>query len=107
MNKLTTGRYVWRDGDFVRVEKKTRSAPQIMPDLPGYMSPLGDGYIEGRAARRESMKRNHVREVDPSERPEGAGISKTEAQAAAERAQLDARPAYAMPEHVRRRLLGG
>ena len=40
---------------------------QIMRDLPGYKSPLGTGWIEGRAARREDMKRGNCREVDPSE----------------------------------------
>lgn len=40
---------------------------QIMRDLPGYASPLGTGWIEGRAARREDLKRGNCREVDPSE----------------------------------------
>ncbi|QND42967.1 hypothetical protein HB770_20900 [Rhizobium leguminosarum bv. viciae] len=31
------------------------------------MSPLGDGVIDGRYARREHMKRTNTREVDPSE----------------------------------------
>jgi hypothetical protein len=38
-----------------------------MPDLPAYASPLGDGMIEGRSARREHLKRNGCRELDPSE----------------------------------------
>jgi len=45
----------------------TIAAPQVLPDLPAYVSPLGDGVIEGRAARREHLKRNGCREVDPSE----------------------------------------
>lgn len=32
-----------------------------------YMSPLGGGLVEDRSQRREEMKRNGVREVDPSE----------------------------------------
>jgi hypothetical protein len=67
--------YVWRDGRFV--DKKTGGPmatqhygvahPYVMSDLPAYVSPLGDGVVEGRAARREHLKRNGCREVDPSE----------------------------------------
>jgi hypothetical protein len=42
-------------------------APMVVSDLPAYKSPLGDGVIEGRYARREHLKRNNCREVDPSE----------------------------------------
>ena len=68
--------YVWRDG-LGFVDRKTGarmevpegelSAPAVVPDLPGYLSPLGTGLIEGRAARREDLKRGNCREVDPSE----------------------------------------
>lgn len=67
--------YVWRDDRFVN--KKTGEpmatmnwgicAPMVVPDTPAYKSPLGDGVIEGRAARREHLKRNNCREVEPSE----------------------------------------
>jgi hypothetical protein len=67
--------YVWRDGRFV--DKKTGGPmatqhygvanPYVMSDLPAYVSPLGDGVVEGRAARREHLKRNGCRETDPSE----------------------------------------
>ncbi len=43
------------------------SAPRVLSDIAAYRSPLGDGVIEGRAARREHLKRNNCREVDPSE----------------------------------------
>lgn len=43
--------------------------PQIMRDIPDYMSPMGTGLIAGRTQRREDMKVNNVREVDPSEKP--------------------------------------
>lgn len=68
--------YVWRDG-IGFVDKKTGermvlehgdiSCPAVISDLPAYMSPLGTGMIDGRAARREDLKRNNCREVDPSE----------------------------------------
>lgn len=41
--------------------------PIIVRDTAAYKSPLGDGVVEGRAARREHLKRNNCREVDPSE----------------------------------------
>lgn len=60
-----------RDGKFVltgHAAPRQRKAHNLMSDLPGYKSPLGDGkWIEGRSARREHMKRHGVREVDPSE----------------------------------------
>lgn len=66
--------YVFRNGHFVdkRTGKRmvTRGGialPYIASDLPAYASPLGDGVIEGRAARREHLKRNGMREIDPSE----------------------------------------
>ena len=65
--------YVWRSGRFV--DKQTGApmqtydrkpcAPMIVSDLPAYMSPLGTGLIDGRTARREDLKRNQCREVDP------------------------------------------
>ena len=62
-------RYVWRDGEWVEPAPRGRSdnGPMIMRDLPAYLSPLGDGWIEGRAARREHLKANNCREVDPGE----------------------------------------
>jgi hypothetical protein len=58
------------------VPARKRSAavpcPQVMPDMAGYVSPLSEpgerpAWIEGRHARREELKRNNCREVDPSE----------------------------------------
>jgi len=70
--------YVLRDGRYV--DKRTGepmlsdadrakpiAAPMVVSDLPAYASPLGDGVIEGRAARREHFKRTNTREVDKSE----------------------------------------
>lgn len=41
--------------------------PSIQRDTPAYKSPVGTGWIEGRAARREDLKRSGSREVDPGE----------------------------------------
>lgn len=73
--------YVLRDGQLVPkrlappllvIEPSSFPCPHIMSDLPAYESTLADPrgpkvMIEGRAARREEMKRHGVREVDPSE----------------------------------------
>lgn len=67
-------RYVRRDGQWV--EKSTGKlmevparivAPRVISDTPAYKSPLGTGWIDGRRARREDLKRNNCREVEPSE----------------------------------------
>jgi hypothetical protein len=65
-------RYVWDAEAQTLVELSADAPPpavafQIMRDLPGYKSPAGTGWIEGRAARREDLKRTGCREVDPSE----------------------------------------
>jgi hypothetical protein len=69
-------RYVWRDGRFRDTvtgepmevpERDGFARPFVRSDIPAYKSPLGTGVIDGRAARREDLKRNNCREVDPSE----------------------------------------
>lgn len=66
--------YVFRNGHFVDKRTGARmvtrggiALPYIASDIPAYASPLGDGVVEGRAARREHLKRNGMREVDPTE----------------------------------------
>lgn len=62
---------VWdeRTGQWVPNVERRRSAsgPNVWSDLPGYKSPVGTGWIEGRRARREDLARSGCREVDPSE----------------------------------------
>jgi hypothetical protein len=62
-------RYVFRSGQWVpRDEAPPRNAgPFVLSDIPAYKSPLGTGWVEGRTARREELKRSNCREVDPSE----------------------------------------
>lgn len=69
-------RLVWDKEARDWVEKASHTAtapagPTIWSDLPAYVSPCspaGSPYVvEGRAARREDLKRNGCREVDPSE----------------------------------------
>lgn len=44
--------------------------PSVLGDIKPYRSPLGTGEISSRSQRREDLKRNNCREVDPSERPD-------------------------------------
>ena len=64
--------YVLRGGKLV--DKKTGkpmklstkaivSAPLVMPDTPGYWSVASDTWIDGRAARREDLKRTNCVEA--------------------------------------------
>lgn len=66
-------RFIFHDGQMVEVPyaKDLPRPPSVFPavrgDLAPYKSPLGNGWIDGRRARREEMARHDVREVDPSE----------------------------------------
>lgn len=107
-----TFRYDKRLGKVVEVTAEARprpAGPYIQGDLPGYMSPLGEKghWVEGRRARREDMARHDVREVEPSERPKGIGIPKTQAQADAEKAQLRGREPYTMSPEMKAKLMRG
>lgn len=56
-----------RDREYVEPVRSDLPLPYVVSDIPAYVSPLGDGVIDGRYARREHMKRTNTREVDPSE----------------------------------------
>ena len=43
------------------------SCPQVLGDIPEYVSPLGTGLVTSRSQRREELKRHGCREVDPGE----------------------------------------
>ena len=65
-------RYVWNGEALVEVTASPRPpsrGPMIMRDAPGVVDPIHGGWLEGRSARREYMKRNEVREYDPGESP--------------------------------------
>ena len=60
-------RYVWKDGGFrdpatgeamPLPERGEITMPYVVPDTPGYMSPVTGKWIEGRMARREDLKRS-------------------------------------------------
>ena len=60
--------YVWRDGGMVHkytgepmndpAEKWVPKAPDVVPDTPGYQSPIDGRWIEGRRARRYDLESN-------------------------------------------------
>lgn len=63
--------YVYRDGEVVlktAVNGPLKRGPNVLGDLPGYLSPVTGEFVEGRRDRREDMARNQCREVDPSEK---------------------------------------
>lgn len=62
-------RWRWNGKRMVRVDDDAPLTPrlQIVPDIKGYLSPVGTGWVDGRAQRREDLKRTNSREVDPSE----------------------------------------
>ena len=96
--------YVMRDGKLV--DKNTGQptpdvsdgilTPQILSDLPGYMSVASGKWIEGRAARRDDLARTGCREVDPSEGPKFAHTKKW-----ADRLKLDWQPPKPQPRITR------
>lgn len=65
--------YVFRDGMFVDKVTGERAVtgseavcvPFIVRDIPAYTSPIDGRVIDGRAARREDLKRNNCVEWEP------------------------------------------
>lgn len=53
--------------EAVRGPRPPSVFPNIMRDTPEYLSPVTHRPVDGRAARREDLKRAECREVDPSE----------------------------------------
>jgi hypothetical protein len=47
-------------------------APHLWLDLPGYESPVTGGWIEGRRARREDLKKHGCIEYDPEMKQDAA-----------------------------------
>jgi hypothetical protein len=62
--------YIWHGGRWIEADRFVRApsvGPMIMRDLPAHKSPVDGTVIEGRVQRREYLKVNNLREVDPSE----------------------------------------
>lgn len=83
-------------------------APQVAPDLPGYESPVTGKWIEGRAARREDLKRTGCRPYEDGERQEHhRQVKYEENRQDNTRKEAVARAFYAMPESKRKLLTRG
>ena len=59
-------KYVWSPerGELVEVPTtftQEQFAPMVIPDLPGYQSPVTGLWVEGRKQRREDLKRTNSR----------------------------------------------
>lgn len=69
--------WVFRSGQMVdrdtvpapSVKRGDYPCPQVASDIKEYMSPAGTGMITSRSHRREDLKRNNCRDLDPSEAP--------------------------------------
>lgn len=71
-------RYLFRDGEFfdrqtgAPMEKPFAGqivAPNVMPDIPDYLSPIDGRLIGSRSERRDDLKRNNCVEYEPSLSP--------------------------------------
>lgn len=61
---MSRKRWIYRDGNAIEITGDTfhvePAGPMIMPDLPGYQSQSGL-WVEGRAQRREDLRRMGAR----------------------------------------------
>ena len=97
------------DGVPVIPEEPTETGPMVMYDLPGYESPVSGKWVEGRAARREDLKRTGCRPYEGRE-SEAKEVAKVRAAVAVKTDQLAekmARKAWNdAPERTRRLFRG-
>lgn len=84
--------------------------PAVMPDLPGYVSPVTGKWVEGKSQRREDLRRSGCR---PYEKPEDER-KEAQRQRNYDEAKLDntlregvAKLFYALPEAKRRLMTRG
>lgn len=107
-------RYVWSPelkrlveiGVNARTEQR---APLIMPDLPGYVSPVTGLWVEGRKQRREDLKRTGSRPFEgfEQERKESARRLAHTEQASDRRLEERAREIFHQLSPEKRRVLEG
>lgn len=67
---MTRKRYVYRNGEAIEVGADYEQGPTgvlIMADLPTYTSPVTGLWVEGRAQRREDLKRTGSRPYEGRE----------------------------------------
>ena len=94
-------RYVYdpRTKEMVEIDANARTeqrAPMVVPDLPGYVSPVTGLWVEGRKQRREDLKRTNSRPWEglQQERAEAARRERYDEQRRDQRLEHAARDAY-------------
>lgn len=104
--------YRWIDGVMTLVavngqyiHQEARKAPDVIPDIPGYESPVTGKWIEGRKARREDLKRSGSRPWEglEQERKEAAKVQREKDRKLDQLAERMAHSAWNLaPERIRR-----
>lgn len=92
-------RYVWSPEANALVEVPTtftqeQFAPMVVPDLPGYQSPVTGLWVDGRKQRREDLKRTDSRPYE--------GFEQEKKEAARRLAYSDQQHDRRLDESVRR-----
>lgn len=103
----------WQDGEIVFADatyygEGESDAPMVLPDTPGYVSPVTGLWVEGRRQRREDLKRSGSRPWEglEQERKEAARAKACEAAKVEKRLEEAVMTTwYAMPPDKRRRLM--
>lgn len=102
----------FHNGELVHAEPEYYGEPAdthlVVPDLPGYVSPVTGLWVEGRAARREDLKRTGSRPWEglEQEQKEVARQRQYEEQRTEQRIDAAVRTAWAqMSPEWRRRLM--
>lgn len=94
---MSRRRWVYVDGEAIEVTADFAQAPTgplVFGDLPSYQSPIDGHWVDGRAARREDLKRTGSRPWE--------GLEQEKKEAARTRAYEDARFDSRVEETARR-----
>jgi hypothetical protein len=112
--KAERGRFIWCESErkYIPYDEyvapASNNAPMVFPDLPGYESPVTGQWVEGRAARREDLKRNKCIPYDPEMKKDAARTrAEIDKKADAKLHDVVAKTFYSMPEKKRRELARG
>lgn len=66
---IRSGKLIQVSGDYIAPKRgKSGRGMQIIKDIEPYQSPVDDGYVGSRRARKDDLKRHGCREYEPSER---------------------------------------
>jgi hypothetical protein len=92
-------KFVWSPerGELVEVPTtftQEQFAPMVIPDLPGYQSPVTGLWVDGRKQRREDLKRTNSRPFE--------GLEQERKEADRQKAYAEKRSNQSLEESVRR-----